>query len=208
MKNFIFDVDGTLIDTIDMYIPALRATLADYGYQRDYAGLTDYFGMNGWEALPLIGVSEQDRQPIYDQWAKLSAQNTAKIKLYPEIEQVLAKLAATPGIKLVIATSKSKEELSSHLGGKFAILKYFDAAVTCEETTRHKPYPDPIEKGMTKIAAKPAETIYIGDSEFDVQAAQAAKAKSGAALWGATQPERLKAAEYQLKQPSDLLKLI
>lgn len=60
MKNFIFDVDGTLIDTREMYVPALQQTLENHGYAPTEDELNHSFGISGDDALKLIGVTDDD----------------------------------------------------------------------------------------------------------------------------------------------------
>lgn len=208
LKNFIFDIDGTLIDTIEMYMPALQVTLEKHGYHRDYHDLTKLFGITALDALRGAGVAEADLQPIFKEWFDLAYQNTAQFKVFPEIEDVLSQLATHPEINLVVATSKTTDEYRNEFAKNFAIAKYFDHYVTADDTKKHKPDPDPVLAGIAKVNGVAAESIYIGDTINDLKAATAAGAHFGAALWGSAQPENLVDAEFSLQTPSDLLKLI
>ncbi|WP_137597075.1 HAD family hydrolase [Paucilactobacillus kaifaensis] len=208
MKNFIFDVDGTLIDTIKMYIPALQQTLAKHGYQREYKELTKVFGITALDALRAVGVKEADLQPIFKEWFALAYQNDDQVSVFQGIAEMLTQLKAQPDIKLVIATSKTNDEYVNEFEPNFSISKYFDAHVTADDTQKHKPDPDPILAGLKKVNADPAESIYIGDTINDLTAAHAAGIKFGSALWGSVQPENLGEADFPLEHPSELIKLL
>lgn len=208
MKNFIFDVDGTLIDTIKMYIPALQTTLANHGYQHEYKELTKVFGITALDALRAVGVKETELQPIFKEWFTLAYQNDDKVSVFNGIEETLTRLKAQPDVKLVIATSKTSDEYVNEFEPKFSIAKYFDAYVTADDTQKHKPDPDPILAGLKKVNADPENSIYIGDTINDLTAAHAAGIKFGSALWGSVQPENLGAADFSLERPSDLLNLV
>ena len=72
IENFIFDIDGTLIDTIDMYMPAMIDTLAKHGHPvaPDKVEQTkhDLFGITGQDALRLAGISEDEIPAIQQDW--------------------------------------------------------------------------------------------------------------------------------------------
>ena len=63
IKNYIFDIDGTLINTIDMYMPAMIETLEKHGFHTDPADVEqkkhDLFGITGMDALKLAGVTDE-----------------------------------------------------------------------------------------------------------------------------------------------------
>lgn len=208
LKNFIFDIDGTLIDTINMYMPALQTTLEKHGYHRNYSDLTKLFGITAIDALRGAEVAEADIQPIFKEWFDLAYQHTDQVKVFPGIESMLEKLAQTPDINLIVATSKTTDEYQNEFAKSFSIAKYFDHYVTADDTQKHKPDPDPVLAGIAKGNGDASESIYIGDTINDLKAATAAGAHFGAAIWGSAQPENLVNAEFLLNTPDDLLKLI
>lgn len=209
MKNFIFDVDGTLIDTFNMYVPALKQALAAYGYTPTETELTQSFGISGDGALRKIGINDdQLRQIIFDEWARLSAKNIDRVIVYPEIEATLRKLNMFEQVTLVIATSKTRADYEDGFKTRYKIGRLFDEYITADDTIKHKPDPDPILAVLDRVDALPEESIYIGDTIFDLAAAHAAGIKFGAALWGSTQSDKLVAADFKLESPTDLLELI
>jgi len=56
--------------------------------------------------------------------------------------------------------------------------------VTCDDTTAHKPDPEPIELALTRLGASPEDAAYVGDSPFDVAAARGAGVFAVAVTWG------------------------
>ncbi|HEY5478632.1 MAG TPA: HAD-IA family hydrolase, partial [Gaiellaceae bacterium] len=84
----------------------------------------------------------------------------------------------------------------------------FDVIVTSEDTELHKPNPEPLLLALRKLEATPAEAAYVGDSPFDVEAANAAGLRSIAVTWGGIHPEeRLLAAgpDAIVATPADLV---
>jgi len=124
------------------------------------------------------------------------------------VDDTLAKLTQAAGVKLIVATSKVRDEYETEFIPKFEIAKYFSGAVTASDTKLHKPNPDPILAGIKLGNNVPADSVYVGDTINDMTAAHAAGIKFAGAMWGAAMPEKLAEADYQLQHPSDLLKLI
>ncbi|WP_137597261.1 HAD family hydrolase [Paucilactobacillus kaifaensis] len=209
MKNFIFDVDGTLIDTFNMYVPALKQALESHGYKTTESELSQSFGISGDDALRKIGIlDDQLRRIIFDEWAQLSVKNIDRVTVYPGIESTLHKLKVLAQVKLVVVTSKTRRDYDEGFKTRYTIGSMFDEYVTADDTIKHKPDPEPILAGLDKVDATPEESMYIGDTIFDMTAAHEAGIKFGAALWGTTQKNQLNGADFLLTSPSDLLKLI
>lgn len=208
LKNFIFDIDGTLIDTINMYMPAMKTTLEKYGYHVSKDDMRMLFGITAIDALRGAHVKEEDIQPLFKEWFALAYQNSDKVTVFDGIDETLNTMSQRPDINLVVATSKTTEEYKNEFETHFGIAKYFKAHVTADDTSKHKPDPDPVIAGFTKVNGKPEESVYIGDTINDLKAAHAAGVKFGAALWGSAQPENLTKADFSLEKPQDLLELI
>lgn len=210
MKNFIFDIDGTLIDTFDMYMPAMIDTLAKYGYPiaSDKVEQTkkDLFGITGKDALRLAGISEDEIPAIQKDWFALAYQRADRAKVIAGIPEMLNTLANREGIKIAIATSKLADEYQDFVQ-KYDFAKLFKVAITSADTNKHKPAPDPILAAMDKMGADPATTVYVGDTINDMKAAHAAGAKFAGALYSSANPDSIKDADFPLMKPADLLEI-
>lgn len=117
---------------------------------------------------------------------------------------MVKKLHADPTIKTAIATSKVEAEFHRDVT-KFGLDQYFDAFVFSNEIKKGKPAPDMILKGIEKLDADPATTIYIGDTKFDLQAAHAANVQFALAGWWTKKTADFADTDYDLKTPTDLL---
>jgi pyrophosphatase PpaX len=73
--------------------------------------------------------------------------------------------------------------------------RYFDVVVGAEDTSRHKPHPDPILMALERLEAEPQDGAYVGDSPFDVRAAKAAGVRAVAVTWGRIHDEERLARE-------------
>lgn len=209
IENFIFDIDGTLIDTIDMYMPAMIDTLAQHGHPvaPDKVEQTkhDLFGITGRDALRLAGISEEEIPEMLKDWFDLAYQRADRAKVIEGIPEMLNTLANRKDAKIAIATSKLADEYQEYFVNKYDFAKLFKVAVTSADTKKHKPAPDPILAAMDKMGADPATTVYVGDTINDMKAAHAAGAKFAGALYSSANPDSIKDADFPLTRPADLL---
>lgn len=211
IENFIFDIDGTLIDTIDMYMPAMIDTLAQYGHPvaPDKVEQTkhDLFGITGRDALRLAGISEEEIPEMLKDWFDLAYQRADRAKVIEGIPEMLNTLANREDAKIAIATSKLADEYQEYFVNKYDFAKLFKVAITSADTKKHKPAPDPILAAMDKMGADPATTVYVGDTINDMKAAHAAGAKFAGALYSSANPDSIKDADFPLMKPADLLEI-
>lgn len=211
IENFIFDIDGTLIDTIDMYMPAMIDVLAQYGHPvaPDKVEQTkhDLFGITGQDALRLAGISEDEIPAIQQDWFKLAYQRADQVKVIEGIPEMLNTLANREDARIAIATSKLADEYQEYFVNKYDFAKLFKVAITSADTKKHKPAPDPILAAMDKMGADPATTVYVGDTINDMTAAHAAGAKFAGALYSSANPDSIKDADFPLMKPADLLEI-
>ena len=211
IENFIFDIDGTLIDTIDMYMPAMIDTLAQHGHPvaPDKVEQTkhDLFGITGRDALRLAGLSEEEIPEMLKDWFDLAYQRADRAKVIEGIPEMLNTLANREDAKIAIATSKLADEYQEYFVNKYDFAKLFKVAITSADTKKHKPAPDPILAAMDKMGADPATTVYVGDTINDMKAAHAAGAKFAGALYSSANPDSIKDADFPLMKPADLLKI-
>lgn len=209
MQNFIFDIDGTLIDTLDMYMPAMIQTLRKHGYhvapEDEEETMHRLFGITGVDALRIFGVKEEDIALMVKEWFALSYQREDRTKILPGIPEALQSLA-DQGKNLAVATSKLQSEYD-HFKKQFAFSKLFDTVITSDDTSKHKPDPEPILAAIDKMGADPETSVYVGDTINDLKAAKAAGIKFAGVLYGSANPDAIKDADFPLATPADLLKI-
>ena len=84
-----------------------------------------------------------------------------------------------------------------------------DLLVSVDDTTNHKPHPEPVLRGIELMGAEAAETLYVGDSLYDMKAGRAAGAMVAAAMWGPFDKKPLLefGPDYLLQSINDLLDL-
>lgn len=212
MKKYIlFDFDGTLVNTNDVILASWQHTYRHYlGHEMPVDHITSCFG----EPLLLTmerefpGVDPQESADVYRQFQLKNADRL--VTIFPGIKELLADLKAA-GYVLGIVTSRTRESALRYMD-MFAITSYFSDLVTCDDTTVHKPNPEPILLAMSKLGASAEESIMIGDSPFDIKCANNAGVDSVMVNWRITCDESSviddAKVDYWIHQPSDLVELL
>ncbi|WP_288528818.1 HAD family hydrolase [uncultured Secundilactobacillus sp.] len=206
MKNFIFDIDGTLLDTEAMYMKSLQKVLTARGIDRPYEALTQTFGIPSRDALVALAVPEADIETIMAAWRDMIPHFQQEVRVYPGVTKMLAALNDSAGVSVAVMTSKQKYELKRDMA-PFGLQRYFSEFVVAEDAKRGKPAPDPILVAMARLKAQPEETVYIGDTQYDLQAAHAAGIKFGLVAWGAKNQPGVAASDYVFAFPEEIVPL-
>ena len=212
MKKYIlFDFDGTLVNTNDVIVASWQHTYKHYlGHEVPVEHITACFG----EPLLLTmarefpGVDPKESADVYRSFQVENADRL--VTIFPGIKELLAELKGA-GYVLGIVTSRTRESALRYMD-MFGITSYFSDLVTCDDTTVHKPNPEPLLLAMSRLGAAPAESLMIGDSPFDIKCANNAGVDSVMVNWRITCDETSliddAKVDYWIHQPSDLVELL
>lgn len=200
---FIFDIDGTLIDTEKPILLGLQQALKTVA-NRDYeiSELTFAFGIPGRETLKQLGVPEP--QAVHKQWLEHIDEYRDQMHVYDGMKETLDQLKKG-NATLGIVTSKSRNQYEKNFL-PFGLGDYFDIAIVADDTEKHKPNPEPMLEFLKRSGARPEEAVYIGDTPYDMHCALDANVSFALASWGAGNHDFSKAT-HVLKRPQDLLQL-
>lgn len=205
MNFIIFDVDGTLIDSAPVYLPALGYALNEHGYTPSPEQIQTAFGMTGWQGLTYCGVPAEQFDAVLHSWEEEAYRHLEHVTVYDGIVDTLRALKEG-GNKLGIATSRNRSQYI-HGVKPLGLSEFFDAVVCSDDVADPKPAPDELFECLKRMGGTAERAIFIGDSPYDMQCARAAGIKSGLALWGCHDPEQL-IADIRLTHPSEILKII
>ncbi len=178
----LFDLDGTLIDSValirESHRHAVRTVLgADLPDEVLVANV-------GRPLIEQMRAFDPDRAEellrVYREW---NHAHTARIlRAYPGVDAVLEGLGAA-GRRMAIVTSKSHPTVDLAFG-VLPIRHHFAAVIAAEDTTRHKPDPEPVRRALERLGASAADAVYVGDAPFDLRAGRAAGVATVAVTWG------------------------
>lgn len=179
----LFDLDGTLIDTIELIRVSFRhATRTVLGHE-----LPDEVTMRN-VGQPLIeqfrDMAPEHADELLGVYREFNhAKHDALAKGYPGTCEVLNNLKKR-GLLTGIVTSKGTFAATMGID-RFGLREYMDVIVTADDVERHKPDPYPLTYAASRLGVEMRYCMYVGDSPHDMQAAVAARAVAVAALWGA-----------------------
>ena len=178
----LFDLDGTLIDTVDMILSSMRHATAEVLGE----ALPDHVLMHNVGVPLRAQMTEFSPEHAEELLVSYRAHNALvhddMVAEYPGTESGLEALAAA-GYRLAIVTSKSRPVAMRGLAC-FGIEGYFDEIIAYEDTTIHKPEAEPLLEAARRLGVPIERCAYVGDSPHDMNAALAAGAVPVAALWG------------------------
>lgn len=183
--TILFDLDGTLLDTLDDLTDAVNRTLARYGLPcRTRAEVRNFVG-NG--AKRLMELAANGAQPetfdaiLNDYKADYAANCRVRTAPYPGVVELLETLASR-GYRIGIVSNKPD-------GAVKALQREFfpgSVEIAVGETAgmQRKPAPDTLLAAMRQLGADAAKTVYIGDSEVDIETARSAGVPCISVSWG------------------------
>lgn len=210
----IFDLDGTLLDTLDDLADSGNHVLAQFGLPTHPVDAFRYFVGDGVGALirrmlpdehrdedTITKVGQAYRQQYARRW-------NAKTKPYDGIASLLDSLA-TRGVKMGILSNKP-DELTQKCVGELLSRWTFDVVMGHHEGIARKPDPGGAMQIAKRWQVSPAEIVYVGDTSTDMQTAVAAGMFPVGVLWGFRLEEELRdgGAKALIKDPLELLDLL
>ncbi|MBA2510208.1 MAG: HAD-IA family hydrolase [Actinomycetota bacterium] len=192
----LFDFDGTLVDTTEMIYQSMRHATTSVLGRDDFT--REQLLANVGQPLPRqmqLMDAEKAELLLEAYRAHHETHHDALIAEFPGIAEALQRLRAA-GVKVAVVTSKRRSSVEMALEALPSLDLVVDRFVTLEDTTEHKPHPEPLLKGLELVGNVPKDqAVYVGDSPFDVQAAKAAGLRSVAVSWGAFSEDTLRQAD-------------
>lgn len=190
IKAVLFDFDGTLINTNDLiyqsYDYAFKTVLGRNVEMREFLNL---YGRPLYSSLMEYGECGEELYRVYREFNETRHDSLAKPfdGVYDGVKEITEK-----GYVTGIVTSKRLELVNWGLKIlKLSAQNDFSVIITPEDTKKGKPDPEPILCACKKLNISPSEVIYVGDSEFDLEAGRAAGSRICAVEYSLTPRETL-----------------
>ncbi len=213
INTILFDFDGTVMDTNNVIIMSWQHTFRTLENREEkLENLTKTFGeplertlANFFPDVPVEESIEIYRSFHRDNFGEL-------ITLFPGMKELLAEVKQR-GYKTALVTSRLGETTMQGLE-KYEIKKYFDVVVTADDTTKHKPDPQPVNIALEKLGSAPEEAVMLGDTLFDILCARNAGVKSILVSWSLALAGKTKedlgddAPDYIIKKPEELFGIL
>ena len=174
LEAVLLDIDGTLLDSNDAHAQAWSDAFRESGYEIGSEIVRPLVGMGSDKLLPeLTGIdaeSEGGKRLVERRKEIFAKEYLPAVRPFPNVTELLDRLRSD-GLKLVVATSASRDELHGlleALGDKSLL----EDATSSSDADRSKPDPDIIHAAVSKAEAPAAACVMLGDTPYDVEAAR------------------------------------
>lgn len=206
----LFDLDGTLIDSIELILASMRHAFS----RRGDAPPADAEWLTG-VGIPLHTMfrryfsSDDDVEEMIAYYREHQLANHDRLVVpYDDVVDTVQRLHAL-GHPLAVVTSKT-EALARRGLSHVHLLPLFDDVIGCDSCARHKPHPEPVLTALERLGRSGGAAYFVGDSVHDIEAGNAAGVATVAALWGPFTREELAPARptHYLERIGDLPALV
>lgn len=209
-QTLLFDLDGTIIDSIRLIVDSYHHTLRVHGHPpRSDA---DWLAGIGTPLRVQFLDWSSDPDTLEAMIATYREFNLARhdeqVRPYPGVVERIREIRAR-GVRTGLVTSKNRNGALRGLGLCHPE-SLMDVLVCADDVVNPKPHPEPVEKAVSLLGADLATTVYIGDSVHDMRSGKAAGVKTAAVLWGPFTREELAPTDpdFWLETPDDLTRLL
>ncbi len=210
IKAVIFDIDGTLVDSVDLHAQAWKETFKEYGKNIPYEQVRHQIGKGGDQLLPVFFSREELEEfgeEMEEHRSKLfKREYLPRVRPFPKVRQLFERIRAD-GKQIALASSAKEEELKVYK--KIADIEdLVEEEASSDDAARSKPHPDIFKAALEKLGdIKPSEAIAIGDTPYDAEAAGKLKLNVIGVLCGGFPETELRASGANLifEDPADLL---
>jgi pyrophosphatase PpaX len=208
-RALVFDLDGTLIDSIRLIIDSYHHTLATHGLpartDEDWlAGIGTPLRTQFASCCP----DDETMERFIATYREFNlAHHDRYVTVYAGVTAMMDELRRRH-VPMALVTSKNRNGALRGLGlAGFA--DCFSCLVCADDVQNPKPHPEPVHRALEQLGTDPASTVFIGDSLHDMAAGRAAGVQTGAVLWGPFDRPHLEAAapDHWLEHPADVLGL-
>jgi pyrophosphatase PpaX len=205
----LFDLDGTLIDSIGLILDSFHHTCDAFELpRRADAELLAGIGtpLRAAFAAWLPAGSDVDAMVAVYREHNL-AHHDARVRAYPGVVAAVRALVAG-GVRIGLVTSKNRQGARRGLVAA-GLEDAVEALVCAEDVTHAKPHREPVDRALALLGGAAGSTLFVGDSIHDMRSGRAAEVGTGAALWGPFARATLEPAEptHWLAAPGDVVRL-
>ncbi len=210
IKAVIFDIDGTLVDSVNLHARAWQETFKQYGKDVPFAEVRGQIGKGGDQLLPVF-FSKKELNEFGEEMEKyrgdlFKREYLPQVRAFPQVRELFERIKQD-GKQLALASSAKEDELQTYK--RIArIDDLVEEETSSDDAAKSKPHPDIFEATLKALGdPDPAEVIVVGDTPYDAEAAGKARLRTIGVLCGGFPETQLRAAGCVAiyRDPADLL---
>jgi HAD superfamily hydrolase (TIGR01509 family) len=210
IRAAIFDVDGTLIDSVDIHARAWQIALEDFGHFVTFEDVRHQIGKGGDQLLPVflseLEIKEKGEALENYRGDLYKREFMHTVKAFPMVRELFLRMR-DEGIQALLASSAKSDELD-YYKRLCKIDDLIDANTSADDAERSKPFPDIFQAALARThGVRPQDAMVVGDTPYDITAAKRAGIASIGMLSGGFPEEELRDAGCIAiyKNPEELL---
>lgn len=198
LKAVLFDVDGTLVDSVDAHARAWQDAIREFGHDLPLERIRSKIGMGGDQLMPALlprAFVEREGERLEKRRGEIFRERyLPDLKPLPGAQDLVKRMDKA-GVRVALASSAKEEELAALKRIVGIGDGNLDAETSADDAERSKPHPDIFLAALEQLqGATPDETVVVGDTPYDVEAARKAGMQCIAVLSGGFPEEDLRRA--------------
>ena len=210
IKAIIFDIDGTLVDSVDLHAQAWKEAFKHFGKDIPYQQVRHQIGKGGDQLMPVFFSKEELEQfgeELEEYRGELYKRDyLPRVRAFPHVRDLFERIKAD-GKHIALASSAKEDELGTYK--KIAQIEdLVEGETSADDADKSKPHPDIFKAALDQLDdIEPHEVIVIGDTPYDAEAAGKLRLRTIGVLCGGFPEEELNAAGCIAiyRDPGDLL---
>lgn len=206
----IFDIDGTLVDSVDLHTRAWREAFRHFGFDIPYSRIREQIGKGSDQLIPALlpekVVAEKGKEIDRFRSELYRREYLPWVTAFPQVRELFERIRAA-GSKIALASSAKGPDLDTYLRVT-RVGDLIESAATSDDAAQSKPHPDIFEAAMARLKGiPPVEIVAVGDTPYDAEAAGKAGLRTVGVTCGGWPAEKLRAAGCVAvyRDPADLL---
>lgn len=209
-RAVIFDIDGTLVDSVDLHARAWQEAFARFGKKVSFEEVRYQIGKGGDQLMPVF-LSEDELEEFGEELEKyrgelFKREYMPRVEGFPRVRELFERVRAEGG-RIALASSAKEDELEVYKK-KADIEGLVEEQTSADDVERSKPHPDVFEAALAQLGDVSAdEVIVVGDTPYDAEAAGKIGIRTVGLLCGGFPEDDLRAAGCVeiYRDPADLL---
>src|SRR4051812_40568318 len=197
IKAVIFDIDGTLVDSVDMHAQAWKEAFEHFGKKIPFEEIRHQIGKGGDQLMPVF-FSKEELAEFGEEMEKYRGELfkrdfLKRVRPFPHVRDLFLRIR-DDGKPLALASSAKEEELKEYK--RIAHIEdLVEEETSADDADKSKPHPDIFEAALSQLGGvEPSDAIVVGDTPYDAEAARKAGLKTIGLLSGGFPEEDLRAA--------------
>jgi HAD superfamily hydrolase (TIGR01549 family) len=210
LKAIIFDIDGTLVDSVDLHARAWQETFRHFGREVEFERVRHQIGKGGDQLMPVF-FSAEELERFGEEMEKFRGdlykrEYLPRVRPFPQVRELFERVLRD-GKRIALASSAKKDELKTYKE-LARITDLIEEETSADDAEKSKPHPDIFEAALGALGdVRADEAIVIGDTPYDAEAAGKINLRTVGVLCGGFPEAELRAAGCTdiYRDPADLL---